>query len=161
MEQTTQGANAVKLPRGMFSGKLDDKGRLKLPSEMQKFVAGLPENKFFVTSLDRKKAIIYPIAVWERNEQFFLNYTADPKVRARVIFNSNDLGSEEEMDGQGRIQFTTKLRRALNIENQQVHLQGVRGSIEVFSEAAYQSQRAEAEQTSETDVDTLLAAGMQ
>ena len=63
----------VEFPRGRFPGKLDDKGRLKLPADFQKFFNGLAETKLFLTSLDRSIAQLYPIAEWRKNELFFEN----------------------------------------------------------------------------------------
>ena len=39
------GANTVELPRGRYPGRLDDKGRLKLPAAFKEFFDGLPEKK--------------------------------------------------------------------------------------------------------------------
>ena len=63
----------------MFPARLDDKGRMKLPTAFQTYFNSLPEKKLFVTSLDRRIAQIYPIAAWRENEKFFENYRDDPK----------------------------------------------------------------------------------
>ncbi len=147
-------------PRGMYPARLDDKGRLKLPAEFQRYLGGLPVKKLFVTSLDRRIATIYPIAVWKENEKLFDTYTDDPEAAERVSFNAADLGSETEMDGQGRVQFSTDLRRDLGIENQPVRLQAYRGSIQVLSEAIYQARKAQASKSPEADVKTMQRAGL-
>jgi MraZ protein len=144
----------------MYPARLDDKGRLKLPAEFQRYLSGLAENGLFVTSLDRRIATIYPIAVWKENERFFDSYTEDPETAENVAFTAADLGSEAEMDGQGRIQFSTQLRRELDIENQPVRLQAYKGSIQVLSEAIYQARRAQASKSPETDVKLLQRAGL-
>ena len=41
-------------PRGMYPGRLDDSGRVKLPAKFQQYLAALPEKTLFVTSLDRR-----------------------------------------------------------------------------------------------------------
>src|SRR5579864_2013777 len=100
----------------MYPARLDDKGRMKLPSVFQEYfqtLASLGEKKLFVTSLDRRIAQIYPPGVWRQNEQFFDNYLEDPELAEKVAFNAADLGSEAEMDSQGRIVFSTELRREL------------------------------------------------
>jgi len=144
----------------MYPARLDDKGRLKLPAEFQRYLGGLPEKKLFVTSLDRRIGRIYPIGVWKENEKFFESYTEDPEKAQNVAFTAADLGSEAEVDGQGRIQFSTELRRELGIENQPVRLQAFKGSIQVFSDAIYQARKAESAKSPEQDVTILQKAGL-
>jgi MraZ protein len=159
-DEIPQNAVPVEPPRGMYAAKLDDKGRLKLPAEFQRYLGGLPEKRLFVTSLDRRIATIYPIEVWKENEKFFENYTEDPETAENVAFTAADLGSEADMDGQGRIQFSTQLRRELDIENQQVRLQAYNRSIQVLSEAIYQARRARSAKSPETDLKLLQRAGL-
>jgi len=150
----------VEPPRGMYPARLDDKGRCKLPTSFQQFFAALREKKLFVTSLDRRIAQIYPMAVWRENEKFFDSYREDPKILRNVVFNAADLGAESEMDGQGRILFPPELRRELGIENQSVRLFAYRGRIEVLSEPIYEERKREAAQTAAEDVAKLEAAGL-
>ena len=93
------------------------KAACKLPAAFQQYFAALREKKLFVTSLDRRIAQIYPMAVWRQNEKFFDTYRDDPRIARNVAFNAADLGAEAEMDGQGRITFPPELRRELGIEN--------------------------------------------
>lgn len=150
----------VEPPRGMYPGRLDDKGRVKLPASFQQYFAALREKKLFVTSLDRRIAQIYPMAVWRENEKFFDTYREDPRIARNVAFNAADLGAEAEMDAQGRILFPPELRRELGIENQPVKLFAYRGRIEVLSESIYQERKREAAQTAADDVTKLEAAGL-
>ena len=144
----------------MYPGRLDDKGRVKMPAAFQQFFAALREKKLFVTSLDRRIAQIYPMAVWRLNEKFFDTYRDDPAIARKVAFNAADLGAESEMDGQGRILFPPELRRELEIENQPVRLFAYRGRIEVLSEKIYEERKREAAQTAAEDVTKLEAAGL-
>jgi MraZ protein len=150
----------VEPPRGMYPGRLDDKGRVKLPAAFQQFFAALREKKLFVTSLDRRIAQIYPMAVWRENEKFFDRYRDDPKLARSVAFNAADLGAETEMDGQGRILFSPELRRELGIENQAVRLFAYRGRIEILSEKIYEERKREASEVPADDVARLEAAGL-
>lgn len=147
-------------PRGMYPARLDDKGRLKLPAGFQQFFAALREKKLFVTSLDRRIAQIYPMAVWRENEKFFDSYREDPRIARNVAFNAADLGSESDMDAQGRILFSPELRRELGIENQPVKLFAYKSRIEVLSEKLYEERKREAAQTAADDVSKLEAAGL-
>jgi MraZ protein len=156
----TQELLMVEPPRGMYPSRLDDKGRLKMPATFQQFFNALREKKLFVTSLDRRIAQIYPMAVWRQNEKFFDTYRDDPRLARNVAFNAADLGAEAEMDSQGRILFPAELRRELGIENQPVRLFAYRGRIEVLSEALYEQRKQEASQTAPEEVAKLEAAGL-
>ena len=144
----------------MYPGRLDDKGRLKLPAGFQQYFAALPEKKLFVTSLDRRTAQVYPIKAWRDNEKFFDTYRDDVKTARKLAFNAADLGAESEMDGQGRILFSPELRRELGIENQTVRLFAYRGRIEILTEAIYEERKREAAETAPDDVTKMEAAGL-
>ena len=147
-------------PRGMFGCRLDDKGRLKLPAEFQHFLESLQEKQLFVTSLDRRIAQIYPIAVWRENERFFENYRENPQAAQDIAFNANDLGADAEMDSQGRVLFNTTLRSELDLQSQQLHLYAYRGHIRVLTEAIYQERRQRASRDTTNNVDLLERAGL-
>jgi MraZ protein len=149
----------VEPPRGMYPARLDEKGRLKLPEKFQRYLAGLPEKKLFVTSTERLMATVYPIGIWRENEKLLADFRDNPKASKRLWFTAQDLGSEAEMDGQGRVQFSPELRRYLHIENQPVKVHVVNGAIQVMSEETYQAWRTEAEQSSADDLETLQRAG--
>ena len=144
----------------MYPCRLDDKGRLKLPAELQHFLHVLPEKKLFVTSLDRRIAQIYPMMAWRENEKFFESYRENPQVAHDVAFNANDLGADAEMDSQGRVLFNTTLRKELDLQNQELHLYAYRGHIKVLTEGIYQERRQRASKASTENVDLLERAGL-
>ena len=150
----------LEAPRGMYPARVDDRGRLKLPVQFQNFLGAIEDKKLFVTSLDRRIARIYPMSLWRQNEKFFQNYVANPKLAKSIWFNANDLGSEAEMDGQGRVLLSPELRRALGVENQAVRVQGSpKGHLEILSEAEYQRQLELAVAAAE-NMDELERAGL-
>lgn len=143
----------------MYPARLDEKGRLKLPVEFQKYLGGLPEKKLFVTSTERITATVYPIGIWRQNENLLSSFIDNPEASENLWFTAQDLGSEAEMDGQGRVQFSTELRRELDIENKPVKVHVVNGAIQVMSEATYQLLRQQAGQSAKKDLSTLKRAG--
>jgi MraZ protein len=147
-------------PRGMFATRLDDKGRCKLPAAFQQYLSALAEKKFFVTSLDRRIARIYPIELWRRNEKFFEEYRDDTGLAENIAFNAADLGVEAEMDTQGRITFPPELRRELGLEDQTIRLQVFKGRIDVLSERIYEDRKRQAAATDPNGVRKLESAGL-
>ena len=61
----------IEAPRGFFTARVDEKGRLKLPAEITEYLAALGEQQVFVTTVNGTTARIYPISVWRRNENFW------------------------------------------------------------------------------------------
>jgi MraZ protein len=147
-------------PLGMYPGRLDDRGRVKLPAKFQEYFGALEETRFFVTSLNRRTAQIYTISAWRENAKFLAGYRDEPKRAANIAFNAADLGAEAEIDSQGRILFSVELRRELGIENQPVKLYAYRSRIEVLSEKIYEEQKSEASANPGDDLEKLEAAGL-
>ena len=56
---------------GSSPARIDEKFRLKVPAKFRREL-GETDNNFFVTSYDGKCAQIYPVSVWERLSQKFL-----------------------------------------------------------------------------------------
>ena len=128
----------VELPRGMYPGRLDEKGRLKLAAPFQRYYEALTEKTLFVTSLDRRTAAIYTLSAWRSTEMFLENFSDDPDAAELVTFVANQLGSEVEMDGQGRILFNSDLRRVVGLEGTELHLYKQRNHVEVVPHAVYE-----------------------
>ena len=113
----------VEPPRGFFSAHVDDKGRLKLPVDVQQYLGAIGDDKLFVTSVDDRIARIYPISVWKGNEKVLEALaTEDPEAADALAFIANDYGAEAKVDSQGRVTLPTDLRRALALENQEVRV---------------------------------------
>jgi len=148
------------LPRGMYSGRLDEKGRLKLPVDFHNLFRSLQEQKLYVTSLDRKTAVVYPLYKWREVEAFLDNHHEDPQAAMNVAFVAAELGSETEPDAQGRILFSQELRKQLGLEEQALKLWARNGHVEVLSEAAFRQKQEQSKQTPEQDLAKLRAAGL-
>jgi MraZ protein len=147
-------------PCGMFNGRLDDKGRLKLPVAFQDFLKTFAGGRFFVTSIDRATAQIYPISNWRENERILREYRADPKVSKNVLFNAQDLGADGEIDGQGRITFNPELRRALDMEGSGLRLYWNKGHVLVLTEAVYEARKRAAAEEAVVAAEKMEEAGL-
>lgn len=146
MEEQPQ-STPVEPPRGFFSGHVDDKGRLKLPVDMQQYLASFGDERFFVTSPDGRIARIYPISVWKENEKVLAELAkVDSDAAEAIVFMANDLGSDAKIDAQGRMTLSTDLRRALALENQDVRLDCSQSAINVYSNAEYEARKRQAQE---------------
>ncbi len=144
MEERPQ-TTSVEPPRGFFSAHVDDKGRLKLPVDLQQYLTAIGDEKLFVTSVDDRIARIYPISVWKGNEKVLEALaTEDPDAADALAFVTNDYGAEAKVDPQGRVMLPTDLRRGLALENQEVRLDWSQGAINVYSKAEYEARKKQA-----------------
>ena len=144
MEEQPQ-TTPVEPPRGFFSAHVDDKGRLKLPVDLQQYLTAIGDEKLFVTSVDDRIARIYPISVWKGNEKVLEALaTEDPDAADALAFVTNDYGAEAKVDPQGRVTLPTDLRRGLVLENQEVRLDWSQGAINVYSKAEYEARKKQA-----------------
>ncbi len=159
MEENTQ-KPPVKPPLGMYPARVDDRGRVKLPVDFQQYFAELGETRFFITSLDRTIAQIYPISVWRQNEKFLAEFMEDPDIADNVAFNAADLGGQAELDSQGRLLLPVELRKELGIENSAVRLHARDERVEVLSDAVYEERRQRAKSAGAADVTRLRKAGL-
>ena len=131
-------------PRGVFSGRVDEKGRLKLPSDIQQYLSRLGETKVFVTTLDGSITRLYPISVWRANEFLFDNAGDEAEAAEAISLIANHYGADSEIDNQGRVLVPTELRRELGIENQTVYLECYKGRINVYGKEMYEQRVAAA-----------------
>ena len=131
-----------------------------MPANFLQYFADVGETRLFVTSLDRRIARLYTVPAWRETEKWLVNFREDTEAADNIAFNAADLGALAEIDSQGRILFSTDLRRALEIENQPVRLYAYRSRIEVLSEKIYQERKSEASANPVDDVAKLEAAGL-
>jgi len=134
----------VEAPRGTLSGRVDEKGRLKLPAALVQYLESIGERKLFVTTLNIATALIYPISSWRETEKLLEEPGEDAEDRADIAMVANHYGEESEIDGQGRVLIPTTLRRELGFEKDDVYLLCYKGRIEVFGSKVYEQRLSKA-----------------
>jgi MraZ protein len=144
----------------MFPARLDDKGRLKLPTVFQEYLGTFTEKALFCTSLDGSIGQLYPISVWNQYQEFLDQYTDDPDAVEDVMFTAQDLGAEAEMDSQGRVTVSAKLRTALDLAGQELRLMVYRGGIQILTNALYEARKQRADRNGGEAVKKLAQAGL-
>lgn len=153
-------ATPVESPRGIYTARVDEKGRLKLPVDMQQLLSASGEQKVFITSLDEVTARIYPISVWRENERILSESTDDPEAAEDIGFLANDLGADSEMDGQGRVLLPAELRRQLNLESEAVWLECYQGGINIYNKAVYEARRMRARENRAAKLSAFRKKGL-
>lgn len=147
-------------PQGMYPARLDEKGRLKLPTVFQQYFNSLPDSKLFITSLDGRIGQIYSMPAWREALNFLQNYKEDPQAVQDALFNAQDLGAEAEMDAQGRVTVNSEMRRELDFQGQELHLYTYKTHVKILTEAIYQERRKRARPKGPENLDKLEGAGL-
>ena len=71
--------------RGSATARIDDKGRLKIPTAFRKDLAERYGREIFVTSVQGTSALIYPLAVWEEIEDRLAAMPKTNQVKQRYL----------------------------------------------------------------------------
>jgi MraZ protein len=153
-------ATPVEAPIGFQPTRVDEKGRLKFPSNIGQYLSDLGEKKVFVTTLDVVTIRIYPMLVWRATQALLEAPADDSEIRDDVAFVAYHYGADSEIDPQGRILVPTNLRRELNVENAQVHLRCFKSRIDLFPGPAYDKMLADAKASLVSKVKALEKLGL-
>jgi len=150
----------VEAPRGTRSGRVDEKGRLKLPAVVVQYLESLGERRVFVTTLNTSTALIYPISVWRDTEKMLQEPGEDADIRADIAFIANHYGEDMEIDAQGRVLMPTTLRRDLHLENGDVYLNAYKQRIEIFPSGTYEKKLEAAKSNLDEKLRALQKKGL-
>lgn len=142
--------------RGNALAKMDEKGRLKLPSVFRGVIEAKFGRDFFVTSLRGESVRLYPMEVWTRIEERLSHISSlNPSVM-RFKNAVNYYGQSTAMDPQGRLLIHPLLRDKTGARGD-VAVLGQHDYLEVWNRAAFEERM-----TSEplTDVDLAVLADL-
>ncbi|MGD0800350.1 MAG: division/cell wall cluster transcriptional repressor MraZ [Terracidiphilus sp.] len=118
--------------RGNHPTKVDEKGRLKLPSAFKQLVDAANVTQFYITSVDGKSAEIWPLPEWEKREaQLAESSTMDDAVQKYLNLTSY-YGQQVEMDSQARLLLPSILRGTAKLDAE-VTLFGKMSYLEVHN----------------------------
>jgi MraZ protein len=136
--------------RGNHPTRVDEKGRLKVPSEFKRVIDEKYAQKFYITSHDGIVAQVYPFEEWERIEQKLASLSTFNPTKKKFLNRTNYYGQVVEMDGQGRLLIPQILRESAQIRGE-VAVLGNLTYLEVRNLEAF---RKEIEEQAFSDDDT-------
>ena len=127
--------------RGNHPAKVDEKGRLKLPSAFKQLVDANHVTQFYVTSSNGESAELWPLPEWEKVEQQLADSsTMDDAVRKYLNVTSY-YGQQVEMDSQARLLLPQILRNAAKLDGE-VTVFGMRTYLEVHNRELFEQNLA-------------------
>jgi MraZ protein len=110
--------------RGNAPARIDDKGRLKIPTSFKAVVEAQHGRDLFVTSLSGESVRIYPMPVWIEIERRLSQIPSTHPARLRFFSRVNYYGQAAELDNQGRVLIHARLRESA----------GMAGEVDVFGQ---------------------------
>lgn len=118
--------------RGNAPAKIDDKGRLKVPSAFRSFIEQQYGLALFVTSLAGESVRIYPMPIWEEIERKLAQVPASLPARVRYFNRVNYFGQVADLDKQGRVVIHPRVREAADMTGE-VDVFGLYNYLEVWN----------------------------
>ncbi|HEY0003653.1 MAG TPA: hypothetical protein VGB17_02495 [Pyrinomonadaceae bacterium] len=101
--------------RGNYTARIDDKGRLKVPTPFRRYLEEKYGATFYVTSLTGENVRLYPLPEWESIEQRLQLLPSMDPARRKFLDRTNYYGQQSEMDAQGRVLIHPLLRRSAEV----------------------------------------------
>jgi len=144
--------------RGNHTARIDEKGRLKIPTTFRRLIEEKFGTQFFVTSLTGENVWVYPLPEWEMIEQRLAILPSLDPSRRKFLERTNFFGQQAEIDAQGRILIHPLLRKSAQLIGDVVVL-GSFNYLEVWEFDAFQK-RIISEPFTEEDISTLARVGI-
>ena len=118
--------------RGSAPAKIDDRGRLKVPSSFRVVIQEEHGRDLFVTSLSGDSVRIYPIPVWLEMERRLAQMPSTHPARMKFLDRVNFYGQAAELDPQGRVLIQQRLRESAQMTGD-VDVLGQQNFLEVWN----------------------------
>jgi len=122
--------------RGSHSARIDDKGRLKVPTAFRGLIRDQQGPDVFVTSLTGECVRIYPMSAWIEVEQNLARVPSNHPARLKFLDRVNYYGQVGELDSQGRVVIPPHLRESASIVGD-VRVLGRINHLEVWNEERF------------------------
>ena len=139
--------------RGSAPARLDEKGRLKVPSVFRQQVVDAFGPELFVTSLHGREVLLYPLPIWRALEEKLAALPAIHRAKRKFLERVNYFGQDASLDGQGRVLIPQILRDSAKLPADVV----VTGNIDhlVVSDRGALASRLTSEDFTAEDYDEL------
>jgi len=96
--------------RGSAPARLDEKGRVKIPSLFRQQIEEAFGADVFVTSLHGREILVYPLSMWRALEEKLAALPAIHRAKNKFLERVNFFGQDAALDSQGRVLVPQILR---------------------------------------------------
>ncbi len=104
--------------RGNHSARIDDKGRLKIPTAFKALVEEQHGAELFATSLTGESVRLYPMPVWLEIEAKLARVPSSHPARIKFFDRVNYFGQVTSFDPQGRVLIPPRLRESAGMSGE-------------------------------------------
>jgi MraZ protein len=143
------GKNGIKKRfRGSYELKVDDRGRIKIPSKYLSVLAEQYGKELYITSINGDRVFLYPLNIWEAIEQSIETMKVRAPEIEDYVSRTSFWGSESEVDSRGRVLIPPELRTASNL-NDNVRIFGKIDHMVIWNEELFKTKSLSGEFTDE------------
>ncbi len=133
---------------GHAPAKVDEKGRIKVPTAFRRVIEDRWGPECFITSFDGEKAEIYPLDVWRQMQSRLAGVPSANPAKRKFMEKVNYFGQLAALDGQGRLLVPGVLRQVASLDGDVVVL-GSEDHLTVWNEQRIESRVQETPLTDE------------
>jgi MraZ protein len=144
--------------RGSATATIDDKGRLKLPSQFRAYIDETWGSDFYVTSVEGEAVQIYPFPVWQEIEERLAKLPSLNPTKQKFLDRTNYYGQLTALDKSGRILIPQLLRESAQM-NGEVTVLGNLNFLDVWNHGRFRA-RLNAQNFTQEDKQTLSQLGI-
>ena len=113
--------------RGHEATRIDDKGRLKIPTVFRSLLESKYGREVFITSVTGEYVRVFPMPVWLDLEEKLGQMPSTHPSRLRFLDRVNFYGQVAELDAQGRVLIPVRLRETATMN----------GDVDVLGQISY------------------------
>jgi MraZ protein len=139
--------------RGSAPAKIDDRGRLKVPTDFRRALEETYGVDVFVTSVQGDSTLLYPLQIWSEIEQQLAKLPRTHAAKRRYLERVSYYGQQGQLDSQGRIVIPPLLRTSARMVGEVVVL-GMQDHFQVWNRELFE-RRLAAEPMTDEDFDAL------
>jgi MraZ protein len=125
--------------RGNHQTRVDEKFRLKLPAEFKRRVDEVYGPVFYITSVDGRRAQLYPMKEWEAIESKIVKLEPTDPEREDFLNVTSYYGQTVEMDSQGRLLLPQVIRQRAQLTGD-VNVLGMQTILEVTNVEMFETE---------------------
>ena len=147
------------LLRGNHPARIDDKGRIKVPTVFRQLVQARYGPELFVTSVTGEYARLYPLPVWLEIERKLAEVPSANPSKQRFLDRVNFFGQVVSFDKQGRVVLPQMLRESAAMVGE-VSVLGLHNHLAVWNQKRLQERLFKKEPFTDEDGRVLSGFGI-
>lgn len=144
--------------RGSAPAKIDERGRLKVPTDFRRILEDRYGPDVFVTSVQGTSTLLYPLAVWDDLEQRLSELPSTHRVKRRFIERVGYYGQQTRLDSQARIVIPQILRESARMLGD-VLVFGSLDHLEIWNRELFES-KLDQDPFTDDDYESLSEGGI-